>query len=307
MESESKNLSAAARVLLEKGAKLFPTNLYFVTGLANLESKEQHPERAEAILRKAYEKKPSWVFAFELARLLIEQNKIKGQGQAESFLAVLRSRGLGETFGRMLEAQIRMKVGRYGDAVGEIEAAQTIFKSQDSRINAQLNLMLAECYRRTGEAEKNLVALQNALQGGAASEADQLELARALIRSDGPGDLDSALKILQSLVVGHPELELDITRLLWQKTIRQPRDRRDWRPVEQELVKAASRLSSVKNRSESATALALLRAEVCTSQGDLEKARSVLQSAAAQDPRNPALFVALARLVQRQEGREKRR
>jgi tetratricopeptide (TPR) repeat protein len=117
--------------------------------------------------------------------------------------------------------------------------------------------------------------------------------------------LDSALRILQSLVGGRPEIELDITRLLWQKTMRQPRDQRDWRPVEQELAKAESSLSSLKKQSKSSAALALLRAEICTSQGDLEKARRVLQSAAVEDPRNPTLFVGLARLAQRQKGKEK--
>ena len=85
-----------ARKLIEKGRQLHPKNSRFAIALASLELAEKHPDRAEAVLRKAYETKPESAVAYYLASVLIDEGKLEGEGQAEGLMDVLRSRGLEE-------------------------------------------------------------------------------------------------------------------------------------------------------------------------------------------------------------------
>lgn len=295
---EKKKL-ADARAHLEKAARLAPKRPEIAVQLAGLELVEQHPERAEAILREAYKQKPAWFVAFQLAEVLIRQKKITGEGQAEDYLTILRSKGHGSSYGRVLEAEIKMQQGDFAKAINDIEAAQAIFKSLPD-MTARLNLLLADCYNHTGAGEQRLAALQNAVAGGADAEGSQLELARALTLSNGPGEVDQALKILRTLADKRPELELEITRLLLRRTLDQPKEQRDWKAVEQQLANSRKLLSSDKKRPEIEEALTLISADVLVAQKQLDKARDLLAAAQFQDRRNPRYRVALSRLALRQ-------
>ena len=92
--SEQKPDAAAARGYYEKGFRLDPANLNFALGLSNLERREKHPERAETVLRQAFQSKPSTTIAFELAETLISEDKIEGKDGAGEYIARLRSRRL---------------------------------------------------------------------------------------------------------------------------------------------------------------------------------------------------------------------
>ena len=148
--------------------------------LAELEISEQHFDTAESILREAYLQKPSWFIAYQLAYVMILQNKIDGEGQAQDYLAILARRGLADSYVRVLESQIRMQQGNWDGAIEEIKAAQAVFKSEP-RMSAQLSLMLSECYNQTNSPELQLTALRNAVEGGVGSESSQFELAKALV------------------------------------------------------------------------------------------------------------------------------
>ena len=85
--------------------KLDPKNVAFALGLARLETRERHLDRAEAVLRQAYQANPALDLAFELAEILILQDKIEGKDQAGDYIARLRNAGLGDTLVRFLEAE----------------------------------------------------------------------------------------------------------------------------------------------------------------------------------------------------------
>ncbi len=289
-----------ARMLIQKGFDLHPKNSQFAIALANLELAEKHPDRAEAVLRKAYKTKPETDIAFYLARVLILEGKLEGEGQAEGYIGILRSRGFGDSIVRVLVGLMYMQKGLWNEAISEIEGAQAILKSRYPVINDQLTMMLAECYHRTGREEQRLAALQgiSGSAGAAVSEASQLELAQALTKSGGPGELDQALRILQSLADRHPELELEIARLMVGRTLRQPKDQRDWKGVDRQIDKAAKALNSDKPAV--AEAFTLLRAQVMEAKGDADKARDYLSAAAAKDPKNLSYVVTLSQIAMRQ-------
>ncbi|MFI5457357.1 MAG: tetratricopeptide repeat protein [Isosphaerales bacterium] len=288
--SEQKPDAAAARVYFEKGWKLDPKNAAFAIRLAGLELREQHTDRAEKVLRQAYEARPSVDLAFLLAEDLIIQGKIEGKDQAGDYIALLRNAGLGDTSVRYLEARILFQQQKWAEAIPKLEMARAVLKS-DSGMTSQLNLMLADCYKRQGSDEQRLDALRQAAESEQSSGSARVELARALAQS---GKLDQALVILLPLAERQPELTLEIVRLLIQKTLRQPGDRRDWREIEQRL------LQTEKARPQDVEALTFLRVDMLAAQNHQEDARSLLASAQAKDPRNLPYRLALARLTQRQ-------
>ena len=99
---------------LGEGLGLDPGNAALAVGLARLEVREGHLDRAEAVLRRADRVNASVDLAFELAEVLIFQGKIEGDDQAEGYLARLRDAGFGETLVRFLEAEILVQETELG-------------------------------------------------------------------------------------------------------------------------------------------------------------------------------------------------
>ncbi|HKI17046.1 MAG TPA: tetratricopeptide repeat protein, partial [Isosphaeraceae bacterium] len=287
--SEQKPDAAAERAYLEKGYKLDPKNAAFAIGLARLELREQHPDRAEAVLRQTFEARPSVDLAFLLAENLIIQGKIEGKDQAGGYIAYLRARGLGDTSVRYLEARIPFQQQKWAEAIPKLEMARALLKS-DSGMTSQLNLMLADCYKRLGSGEQRLDALRQAAESEQGSGSARLELARALARS---GKLDEALAILLPLAERQPESRLDIVRLSIQKTLRLPQDKRRWQEVEQRLHEAEKALP---NAVEDLTAL---EADLLSFQGKPEAAKGILDQAIQRNPKSVRSRIALAGLLLR--------
>ncbi|WP_165250219.1 tetratricopeptide repeat protein [Paludisphaera soli] len=290
VDSERKGDMATARVRWAKGLEVAPRNEAFAVGLARMESRERRPERAEAILRRAFDATPTATLAFLLADSLIERGKIEGPGGAAESMALLRSQGLGDTYVRYLESRVLMQSRRWDKAAVEIRRARVLLKDEPV-LTSQLDLMLAECQRRLGRDEELIQTLQQASQGeGAASDASRRELARLLALA---GKVDQALSVLGTAAADQPEAQGELVRLLIQRALRQPRDRRDWTAAEQAVQRAA------KARGESDGTVVLLRADLLAAQGRLDEATSTLASAAAGDPANRAYRLALASLEAR--------
>ena len=288
--SEEKPDAAAARAYFEKGSKLDPKNVALALGLAGLETRERHLDRAEKVLRKALEANPSAVLAFVLAETLIREDKIDGKDQAKEFIARLRNVALGDNYVRYLEAEIPFQRRKWAEAIAKIQMALAVLGA-DRQLATQLNLMLAECYGRLGDEEQRLDALRQVAEGDGGVESARIELFQALARS---GKLDQAVVTLLPLAVSKPEWRLDLVRLLLQKAIRQPRNQRNWQLVERHLREAEQALP------QAVESLALLRLDVLAAQGRLDDARSFLSSIQAKDPRNLSYRLTLARLSQRQ-------
>ena len=289
--SEQKQDAAAARAYFEKGFKLDPKNIAFALGLARLETREGHLDRAEAVLRQADQANPSLDLAFDLAETLIPQDKIDGKDQAADYITRLRNAGLGDTLVRFLEAQILVQRKKWAEAIPQIEMARAVLRA-DPRLTVQLNLMLAECYGRVGADEQRLDALRQAAEGDQGPESARIELAQALARS---GKLDQAVATLLPLAEASPSWRLDLVRLLIQKASS---------PAQGPAELARSRTATARGREGTPpgrrAARALLRADMLAAQDRLDDARSLLSSAQAKDPRNLRYRLALARLTQRQ-------
>jgi cellulose synthase operon protein C len=288
--SEQNQDAVAARDYFEKGLKLDPKNAAFALRLAGLETRALHLDRAEAVLRQAFQANPSLDLSFYLAENLILQDKIEGKDGAESFIALLQKAGLGDTLVRYLDAEMLFQRKKWKEAIPALEMARAVLRS-DSQLIVQLDLMMAECHRRGGDEERRLDALRQAAEGDHGPESTRVEFAQALVRS---GKLDQAVTILLPLADRRPEWRLDLVRLLIQRAIRHPRDQRNWPEVEQQLREAEKALPKAVEP------LTLLRLDMLAAQGRMDDARAILVAVLAKDPKNLRYRITLARLTQRQ-------
>jgi tetratricopeptide (TPR) repeat protein len=284
-DAEQKSDVAAARAFLERGLRVDPGNAAAAAALASVHVREGAPDRAEVILRQAYQAKASVGLAFKLAETLILQDKIEGEDQASAYMGILRSRGLEDTYVPYLEARIEVQHRNWAAAVRKIQAAWSGLKAEP-QIFAQLCLMLAECYGHLGLDEERLAALRQAIEGGI--ESARVALAQALTESGQP---DQALSILFPLADRQPAVQLDIARLMIEMTLRQPANRRDWSAVEQRLLDASKAVP------EQTEALTLLRADLLAARGQHAEARTLLVKAQTANSRGLRYRVALARLA----------
>ena len=103
--------------------------------------------------------------------------------------------------------------------------------------------------------------------------------------SRGPAGSTRPSTTLSPLAVAgtNPEWRLDLVRLLLQKTVRQPRDRRDWPEVEQRLSEAEKAMGGPVEP------VVLLRLEVLAAQDRLDDARALLARIAGEGAPQPGL------------------
>jgi tetratricopeptide (TPR) repeat protein len=292
MASERKLDMAATRTYLEKGHRLDPADVPFALGLARLETREGHLDRAEAVLRRSYEAKPIIGLAFELADVLILRGKVEGKDGAAALMNRLRAAGVGDTLVRFLDVEVLFQGKKWTEAIAELETVRAVLGSAPE-LTLRINLMLAECHRRLGADEQRLEVLRRAAEDRRGAETARIELVRALAQS---GQLDQAISTLSPLAIAgtNPEWRLDLVRLLLQKTLRQPRHRRDWPEVERLLSDAEKAMPAT------AEPVVLLRLDILAAQDRLDKARTLLARSLEKEPSNPAYRLALARLTQRQ-------
>jgi tetratricopeptide (TPR) repeat protein len=289
LASEQKPDMASMRAHLEKGYRLDPKDVPFALGLARLETREGHPDRGEAVLRQVFAARPSVGLAFELADTLILRGKIDGKDEAADFMDRLRRLGLGETLVRFLQAEVLFQREQWAEAIAELETARAALGSAPE-LMLRIDVMLAECHGRLGNDDQRLDALRRAAEANQGVESARLEAVRMLVQS---GRFEQAASMLTPLAVAgrDPESRLELVRLLLQKTVRQPRDRRDWPEVEQHLRAAEKALP------QAGEAVLLLRLDVLAAQGRLDEAQALLTQALAKDPRNLGYRLARAGLT----------
>ena len=286
---QSKDL-VGARKHVDRGLDRHPETAGFYQMAADLELADNHPDRAEAILRRGVAAVPSNApLKMMLAETLISENKLDGEEGAISWIERLRRLGLAPGYAQYLDGRVSMARQRWDEAISSLESARAVLVA-DTMITPRINLMLAECYGRVGAEEHRLDALRQLVESDRAPDSARVELARSLARSDR---LDQSIAMLLPIVERNPELRLDLVRLLIQKTSRQPRDQRNWQEVEHALVQAEKALPRESEK------LVLLRVDLLLAQDRLANALSVLSSAQAKNPRNLQYRLALARLTQR--------
>ena len=186
----SRKTTPSRRAHFERGFNLDPRHAGLAHGLARLETREHHPDRAEAVLRQADRANSSLELAFELAETLISQNKIDGEDQAARYITRLENAGLGDTYVRILKARILCKQKRWSEAISEIENARAALRF-DRRIATELNILLADCFGHLGADDQRLAALRQAAEDDRSADPVRLSLLKpGQVGQAGPGNRD---------------------------------------------------------------------------------------------------------------------
>ena len=84
-----------------------------------------------------------------LAENLIAQNKIDGKDQAAELHHRLRESGWARPSSGIWKRRSSYSAKKWAKAIPKIETARAVLRA-DPQLAAQLNLMLAECYRPRG-------------------------------------------------------------------------------------------------------------------------------------------------------------
>ncbi|MCI0640926.1 MAG: tetratricopeptide repeat protein [Gemmataceae bacterium] len=280
-----------ARQYVQNGWELHPRNVAIVKALAGLEMRAGKREHAVAVLQTALKDLPK---ALELHVLLADLLIDEGQSaEAARRIDELRLAGMAPALPDYLEARLLMLGGRWHAALTLLERARPeLEKLTDwtSRVHA----LLGVCYQHLGDDPQQLASFRRATALEPGWTGARFGLAVALLAN---GRLDEGLTELRQLCKAPdapPELPIALARALYQKQLRLPEKQRDWTEVES-AVEEASKLHP------KSTELAVQRAEIFAAQGNNAEAEKQLLNMRADAPKEPASWIALAELAQRQK------
>lgn len=280
---------AAARVHWERGWRVAPGHVALAVGLARLEAREGHLDRAEAVLRQAERVTPSAELTFELAEILILRDRIDGDGQARVAMARLDAAGFGETLVPFLEAEILVRHKRWREAADQLEQYRPAWRDSP-RLAARAELMLADCHGRLGDEARRLEDLRRADSVDRPPELTRADLARTALAA---GHVEGTFSLIASAAARDTRRRLDLIQRSIERTARSTADRRDWGAVEAQLRDARRALP------DATVPLTVLEATLLAARGQPDQARSLLADAQANQPRELVFRLALARLAQR--------
>lgn len=285
----SKKDMTGALKYLERGMERKPNDSAFYRYIASLQLNDNHPEKAEEVLRQGIARLPGRPeLLFQLAVTLLGQGKVDGKNEALDVIKDLQGMGLADGYSQYLEARVLMNRQRWADAASHLNSARS-FLAADRQISSEINLYLAECYRRLGTEEMRIDALERASANRNTTTLFGPELAQAMEKS---GRIDEAVKLHTTLVDSRPESRLDLIRLSIQKNLRLPSDQRHWQDLEQRLLEVGK---SIPSATETVT---LLRVEMLVAQGRLPEALTILENAALENPKSLRFQTAMATVLQ---------
>jgi tetratricopeptide (TPR) repeat protein len=162
--------------------------------------------------------------------------------------------------------------------------------SSDGVRRAKVSDLLARCYGRLGDPERERTALASTLRDNPRNLDARRRWVEDLVSQ---GDVEQAIGEYKKLIAEHPvaaEFKLALARLLIGRNLQLPAPRRDWKEVEGLLDKAAEAAPE-------AAQVAVARAQMLISQGKASEARALLEKARdGKAGKDPVVWTALAEL-----------
>ncbi len=271
----------------EEGRRRFPKDARMGQGLARLALAGGDRQKALSHLDlRSLPEDPDEQWA--LANLLLDAGALAEVRELSRRLEKAGRRSLVD----LLETRLLMKEERWGDASKQLE------KLRGTRLAPglakQVPLLQAECYERLANPDQRLAALSRALEldpfWPAARRAHAVALAAV-------GQFDRALTEYRKLADQFPEVRGELARLLLARTIRLPREQRDWSEVE--------KLVNQVNAGEKATLAArLLRIDFLAAREQWDEAQKLTEAMRDEDPRQTRPWLLLIGLAERRKQTE---
>ncbi|HZT81556.1 MAG TPA: tetratricopeptide repeat protein, partial [Gemmataceae bacterium] len=290
-----------AREHLRRGRRLHPDDPRLCQALAALEGRAGRRAEALACLRegvKTLQGRAREEVRWTLANLLLDGGDADEAREEVARLERARYSAAGLEY---LRARLLMHQGQWAPAARMLERARAAVEaapavSADGEVFlAQVNLHLGRCYKQLNEPARQVTAFERLVARSPGSPAARLQLASA---HAAMGRLDEALEqCRQALALPNapPQAAREYARLLIVRNLRH--NRRDWDAVREALDRA-------DRADPGSTEVVLLRAEALAAQDRPDDARKLLEEARGRQPKQVALYAALAALADRRGDRD---
>ena len=249
-----------AREVLNKGVKAHPENDPLRQALIRVATTDGKISDAVKLILAMLEDTPDESdLLFQLAELRIQEGE---PGKVDPLLAKLKEQNYPPTRVAYLKARVHLLRQEWGKAGALLEQNRQEWGDQP-RMEAQVGLLLGQCYEQLGNPDQALSMYQQALKAEPASIAARRAVAAALLSL---GRSDEALaEYRQLLRFGRRPLDsrILVARLLIARTLRLPAEtKRDWTEAKAELALATQELGAMDKEKVDA---ALLGAPECGS------------------------------------------
>jgi tetratricopeptide (TPR) repeat protein len=277
---------AEARIYLQRLVDLHPKDSLSYVALAGLESREADFDEAIKNLRRGLKELPEQSdLLWNLANLLIQKGELR---EARELLAKLGTLDLPAARIDYLDAAIQFREGHWREASKKLEAIRPLFAGS-REWTVQCDLLLAECYEREGDFDRQLLVYRRVLSLDASQSSARLGVASALVKL---GRMKEALEECQRMMsLPRPPADGWIlwARVLVAQNIGLPPSRQKWEKADEVLESAAQALPE-------STEVPILRAEMLAAQKKFTQARTLLEQARDRQPQRSELWIALANL-----------
>jgi tetratricopeptide (TPR) repeat protein len=288
--AQSESRIDEAKQILEEGLSAIPTSELLYEQLANLLLRDHKHKEAIETLERGLTKLKSTTeqtrLRYILAELLVLQ---ENTGELLLQIKEFDKAGFPPILVQYFTACYHMNSHDFVQARQLLTAIQPAVNRNPNLVwlKVRINLLLARCYGRLGEPEKQRDANLRAYSADPQNLAAHLDWIGDMINQ---GDTEGAIKEYRTIVDQAPQVRLRLAQLLIARNKRLPESQRDWSEVER-LINDAQKAAP-----ESPEPVAL-QAEYLVAQGKPALARQELEKARARLPKSMELWIAQANLL----------
>jgi predicted Zn-dependent protease len=288
--ARARGQSAEARKHLERGRQQHPKNTRLAQALAQLELAEGHRDKAQRYLAECLANLPA-----APDELLAIAGVCLDAGEPDRAATVAKRLGqLGApAHAQCVQAQILMRREAW-DAARRALQAIPVASAKSRQLSRQVPYLLAQCYERLANPEQRLGAYQRAVTVAPDWPAARRGLALALAAQ---GKTDRAIEEYRRAVAREPRFQNELAQLMIAHNARLREGQRRWDDVEQLLT-------DLEVEGGPTVEVHLMWAQIRMLRGRLDEAEELMQAQRQSDPKQPAPWLFLAGLAQRQGKKE---
>lgn len=275
----------AAHAILRDAAGLYPRDLRLVRGLAWLELIRGNTAAALAVLEDGLKGTPDgFDLLVPLADLLVQQGDT---ARPADILRRLEGRKAPPTQVKYLKARLAMRQEKWAEAVALLDALRAETLSLPG-LEAQVNMLLASCYERTGDADAQEKAYKRVTAADPANPQAHAGLATLYLNRGRFDDAARAFEAATRSAYTPGTVHAQAVRLKARMLRLRGGSAEDWQRLDRAATAAAAAFGPV-----SSDAL-VLRADVLAARGKYREAVAVLKKEAGGRPGDTRLWAALA-------------
>jgi cellulose synthase operon protein C len=278
-----------ARTHLERGLKLHPGDTRLYEALASVELMAgQRPEALACVRRgiRAASGTARTDLLWSLTNLLLDGDDL---AEAQATIAELRKLNVSPAALGYLQSRVLMGEGRWAEAARLLERTRPLIEILPE-LTRRVDLYLGQCYAQLHEPSLQLTAYNRALAYDPESLPARLGLASAQAAVGRTEEAVTQYRRICALPDAPAGARLDLARLLILQNLQ--RSEHHWKEVDEAIRQAEQGKADPVQ-------LVLLRVEVLAAQDRLDQAVRLLEQARKEQPKEVALWTALAALAER--------